>query len=119
MEFLRGKGLTKFYCHTCLVLIPKVDNLATFSDFRPISLSNFSSKIISKIISIRLNTLLYKLVSRNQSGFIKDRLISENVLLTKKIIHHIADNNKGGNVVIKLDMAKAYNRMSWNSSMVF
>lgn len=80
-EFFKGKGLTKFYSHTCLVLIPKVDNSVTFADFRPISLSNFTNKVISKVISLRVNTLLHKLVSLNQSGFVKDRLIYENVLL--------------------------------------
>nr|XP_016487427.1 PREDICTED: uncharacterized protein LOC107807533 [Nicotiana tabacum] len=113
-DLFRGKGLTKFYSHTCLVLIPKIDNHATFSDFRPINLSNFTNKIISKIISLRVNTLLHKIVSLNQSDFVKDRLISENVLLAQEIVHNIFHCNHGGNVFIKLDMAKAYDRMDWD-----
>lgn len=112
IEVFKGKGLTKFFSHTCLVLIPKIDSPPSFSDFRPISLSNFSNKIISKILSLRLNPLLHKLISPNQSDFVKDRLIYENMLLAQEIIHNISDKNKGGNVVIKLDMAKAYDRMS-------
>nr|XP_009770889.1 PREDICTED: uncharacterized protein LOC104221517 [Nicotiana sylvestris] len=34
-------------------------------------------------------------VSPNQSGFAKDRLISENVLLDQEIFHKISDKNKG------------------------
>ncbi|XP_075107186.1 uncharacterized protein LOC142180150 [Nicotiana tabacum] len=34
----RGSTLTKFYTHTCIVMIPKVDHPQSFSDLRPISL---------------------------------------------------------------------------------
>nr|XP_016504508.1 PREDICTED: uncharacterized protein LOC107822473 [Nicotiana tabacum] len=112
-EFFNEKELTKFYTHTCLALIPKVENHSTFSDLRPISLSNYTNKTISRIISRRLNPLLNKLVSRNQSDFISSRLITENVMLTQKIIHNISKMNTGKNIVLKLDMAKTYDRMSW------
>lgn len=49
----------------------------------------------------------------NQAGFIKGRSISENILLAQELINDIKKPNRGGNVVIKLDMAKAYNRVSW------
>lgn len=116
-EFFKGNQLTKFYNHTCLALIPKVENPYTFSDLKPISLSNYTNKIISKIISRRLNPLLNKLVSVNQSGFISGRLITENVMLVQKIIHNISKPNIGGNIVLKLDMVKTYDRMSWNFIM--
>ncbi|XP_059302211.1 uncharacterized protein LOC132054175 [Lycium ferocissimum] len=81
--FFNGKNLTKFYSHTCLVLIPKVESPSNFGDLRQISLSNFTAKIISKILSIRLNHLLDKIIFENQSGFVKGRLITENVLLAQ------------------------------------
>nr|XP_016460256.1 PREDICTED: uncharacterized protein LOC107783749 [Nicotiana tabacum] len=112
-SFFNGNKLTRFYSHTCLVLISKVDSPTTFADFRPISLSNFSAKIISKILARRLNPLLPKLISENQSGFVKGRLITDNVLLAQEIIHGISEPNTRGNMVIRLDMAKAYNRVSW------
>ncbi|XP_060190498.1 uncharacterized protein LOC132619683 [Lycium barbarum] len=55
-------------------LIPKVDSPANFSDLRPISINNFSSKIITKILSKRLNPLLPFIISENQSGFLKGNL---------------------------------------------
>ncbi|XP_019265754.1 PREDICTED: uncharacterized protein LOC109243299 [Nicotiana attenuata] len=112
-DFFKGAQLTKYFSHTCLVLIPNIDAPETFSNLRPISLSNVSSKIISKILSRRLNPLLPKLISNNQSGFVKDRLIMKNVLLAQEIIQGINNSNKGGNIVMKLDMEKAYDRMSW------
>lgn len=85
-SFFNSNKLTRFYSHTCLVLIPKVESPATFDDFKLISLSNFSAKIISKILARRLNPLLPKLISGNQSGFVKGRLITDNVLLAQEII---------------------------------
>ncbi|XP_070041197.1 uncharacterized protein [Nicotiana tomentosiformis] len=90
-----GMSLTKFYSHTCLVLIPKVDSQSNFSNLRSISLSNFFSKIISKILSIRLNPLLSKLIWGNQSGFIKERMITENVLLAHELDQGINHSNMG------------------------
>ncbi|XP_075089930.1 uncharacterized protein LOC142171470 [Nicotiana tabacum] len=75
-DFFNGKGMTKFYTHTCLIPIPKVDSPTSFSEFRPISLSNFTNKIISKILSRRLNPMLEKLISDNHGGFVKGGMIT-------------------------------------------
>nr|XP_016473883.1 PREDICTED: uncharacterized protein LOC107795721 [Nicotiana tabacum] len=82
--------VTKFYSHTCITLIPKVDSPSRFEELRPISLSNYTS------------------------GFISGRLITENVMLAQEIIHDISKPNRGGNIVMKLDMAKDYDRLSWS-----
>lgn len=83
------------------------------SKYKPISSSNFTSKIISKILCLRLTNLLTTVVSINQSGFVEIRSISENILLAQEIINHIKKPNMGNNVVINLYMTKAYDRVSW------
>ncbi|XP_049378041.1 uncharacterized protein LOC125842768 [Solanum stenotomum] len=95
--FFCGQMIPKYFSHSCIVLLPKVTNPNKLTEFRPISLSNFTSKIISKL-----------------SGFIKGRSISENIMLAQEIIHQIRKPNIGSNVIIKLDMAKAYDRVSWS-----
>lgn len=47
LEVMNGRELSKFITHTCLVLIPKVENPQSFSELRPISLSNVTQKIIT------------------------------------------------------------------------
>ncbi|XP_060190534.1 uncharacterized protein LOC132619737 [Lycium barbarum] len=89
------------------------DVVTTFSDMRPISLSNFANKIISRLIQERLVEGLTDIISLNQARFVKDRSIVENVFLTQEIISDIMLRTKNANVVIKLDMAKAYDRVSW------
>ncbi|XP_060216872.1 uncharacterized protein LOC132644300 [Lycium barbarum] len=76
-------------------------------------LRNFSNKIFSRLLHERLVDKLADVISLNQSGFVKDRSIVENVLLTQNIVDDIRLWTKDANVVMKLDMAKAYDRVSW------
>ena len=112
-SFYTGNIMPRYMSHACLVLLPKVEHPNRLKDYRPISLSNFINKIISKILSNRLSSVLPSMVSDNQSGFVKGRSISENIILAQEIIHGMKLPKEGSNVVIKLDMVKAYDRVSW------
>ena len=96
-----GNILPKYFSHACLVLLPKIDHPNKLSEFRPISLSNFSNKIIPKIFCFRLAGILPQFISENQSGFVKGRSISENIMLAQEITHRIKQPNECDNVVIK------------------
>ena len=112
-SFYTGNIMPRYMSHACLVLLPKVEHPNRLKYYRPISLSNFINKIISKILSNRLLSVLPSMVSHNQSGFVKGRSISENIILAQEIIHGMKLPKEGSNVVIKLDMVKAYDRVSW------
>lgn len=43
----------------------------------------------------------------------KRESITENILLAQEIIKDVNKRNKQHNLVVKLDMAKAYDRVSW------
>ena len=80
-SFFFGAGIPRAVKATAIVLIPKVNSPQDFSQFRPISLCNFFNKIISKILADQLATFLTALISSQQSGFVKGRVISDNYLL--------------------------------------
>nr|XP_027122211.1 uncharacterized protein LOC113739165 [Coffea arabica] len=63
-DFFQGGWLSKGITNTSIVLIPKVQGASSWQEFRPISLCNVSSKIVSKIVANRLNRLLPALISR-------------------------------------------------------
>ncbi|XP_019235849.1 PREDICTED: uncharacterized protein LOC109216174 [Nicotiana attenuata] len=93
-------------------------SMAELKEIVPICLSNFINKIISNVICSRLGPILPKIISANQSGFVKSRNIFENIMLAQEIVHGIKKPTVGSNVVIKLDMAKAYNRVSWSFTCI-
>ncbi|XP_059292066.1 uncharacterized protein LOC132045491 [Lycium ferocissimum] len=82
------------------------------ADMRPIRLSNFINKVISRVIHDKLEFILPSLISSNPSSFIKGRNIIENVLLTQELVADTRKRGKPGNVIIKLDITKAYDRVS-------
>ncbi|XP_059289632.1 uncharacterized protein LOC132043160 [Lycium ferocissimum] len=85
----------------------------SFTDLRPISLSTFANKIISKVLHERIVTILPSIISSTQTGFVKGRSIIENVLLAQELNRYINKRNKLHNVLINLDMAKECDKVSW------
>ncbi|XP_026419721.1 uncharacterized protein LOC113315677 [Papaver somniferum] len=57
----------------------------SLNQVRPIGLSNVSFKIITKIITSRLSTLLVKLISPQQAVYVKGRCIQEQILLASEL----------------------------------
>ena len=68
---------------TNIVLIPKKDNSETMRDIHPISLCNILYKIISKMLANRPKRLLPKCISQEQSAFVENRSILDNVVGTR------------------------------------
>lgn len=66
-------------------LIPKVAALASFGDYHPISLLNFSYKVISKILTSRLAAVLPDLISLHQVAFLKGRRIEDHITLAHEL----------------------------------
>ncbi|KAG6527823.1 hypothetical protein ZIOFF_009957 [Zingiber officinale] len=89
VEFFQGGSLPKGMAATTIVLIPKVDNA-------------------------QLRLMLDKIISPSQSGFVAGRLISDNILLAQELNHKLNYHIRGGNLILKLDMAKAYDRIQWS-----
>ncbi|XP_031127667.1 uncharacterized protein LOC116029767 [Ipomoea triloba] len=100
---------------TNMVLISKKKIPERVSDLRPIALCNVVYKVLAKVVANRLKTVLNGIVSSSQSAFVPGRLISDNIILAGEVGHYLRTKRYGnvGWAALKLDMAKAYDRMEW------
>jgi hypothetical protein len=90
-----------------LALVPKESNPSSFSFFHPILLCNSSYNILTKFISYHLKILLPKIISPKKGGFMRDRHITDNIVIVQEEIHS-SFSSKGKGMVIKLGMANAF-----------
>ncbi|KAF7812457.1 reverse transcriptase [Senna tora] len=111
----KGVGLEELNL-TNVVMIPKVDRPEVVGQFRPISLCNFSYKVISKVMTNKMKGLLSKFISGNQRAFVAGRLIQDNIIITHEVFHYLKNKRYGGkrDVAIKMDINKAYDRLEWD-----
>ena len=109
-----GKCLKKMN-FTHIILIPKNNDPQYITEFRPISLSNVVSRIISKVLANQIKSILPDVISNAQSAFIPNRLITDNTIVAFEMLHHVRSRRKGktGHMAVKLDISKAYDRMEW------
>jgi len=99
--------------YVMLTLIPKEENATEMKKFRPIALINCSFKIFCKALNNRLTRFIDRLISPNQTAFIKGRYIFESVVAAHEIIHEVARKKDSG-IILKLDYEKAYDRVNWH-----
>lgn len=98
-----------------MCLIPKIDSLVSPKDYKPISLSNVSYKIISKILVERLKPWLHKIIFENQSTFISGRMITYNIIIAHELLHSL-HTKKLVHIFVawKLDISKAFDKLEWS-----
>ena len=115
LDFLNLGIVPPNFNETHVVLIPKCKEPKEIIDFRPISLCNVVYKIDSKAIANRMKKILPSIISDTQSAFLHGRLITDNVLVAFETMRHISQKKTGkiGEMALKLDMSKAYDRVEW------
>lgn len=98
---------------TSLVLLPKRQGAETIQEFRPISCLNTHYKVITKLLTNRLKGLLPDLILPNQTAFVQNRLLLENVLLASEVVqgyHKFAEPK----ITLEVDIAKAFDSVRWD-----
>ena len=90
-----------------VALLPKKDGVTTINDYRPISLIHSIAKLISKVLSLRLASVIHTLISPAQSAFLRTKCIHDSFLYVQNCIKalHI---RKTPALLLKLDIAKAF-----------
>ncbi|KAM1040716.1 hypothetical protein TB2_029528 [Malus domestica] len=101
---------------THLVLIPKMPNPKSVSQFHLISLCNYSYMIFDMVLANRLKPLLPNLISPMHNAFVGGRQIQDNVGIAHELLHFLKLRKARTKfkLGIKLDMHKAYDRVEWD-----
>ena len=103
--------MSQFYNSYFVPKRPGADNI---QDFRPISCLNTLYKVISRILADRLKYTLPDLVLPNQTGFIKNRLLLENVLLASEVLNGYHKKNRSPRITLKIDISKVFDSVRWD-----
>ena len=96
-----------------ITLIEKLGkDLDFLSNWRPLSLLNSDCKVYAKILAQRLETVSQQLIHTDQSGFLKNRLIHENLLDLLAIIDYTEIKSIPG-LIVSFDFKKAFDTIDW------
>ena len=96
-----------------VTLLYKKGDASLLKNYRPISLSNYDYKILAFALSKRLQTVISKLISPDQTAYINARYIGNNSRFIQDIIDYTEDNNIPG-ALISLDFEKAFDSLQWD-----
>ena len=111
-SFREGQ-LTSTQREGIIISIPKGDRPRhLIKNWRPISLLNTVYKIGSSCIANRIKSVLPNLISDDQTGFMKNRFIGDNIRLIYDIIDYLNSKQRPG-MLICIDFEKAFDSLDW------
>lgn len=111
--FFEKVFLPKGVNSTILALIPKRTDATKMKDYMLISCCNVLYKVISKLIANKVKRILPQFISANQSAFVSERLLIENLLLATEIVKDYHKEYISSRCAIKIDISKAFDSVQW------
>jgi hypothetical protein len=94
-----------------ITLVPKVKNVETISDLRPISLLNMDYKLFAKILAARVQVVMASLIGWGQSACIPGVSYIENLIQLRNLMAASATSRRMKNAIMSIDLEKAFDRV--------
>ena len=110
-SLLVGK-LPPSHLESVITLLPKEGkDMCDIKNWRPITLANCDSKIITKALAIRISKVLETIIDKSQTAYVPGRSVMDNIRSNFLIKSHCR-NNKINALLISLDARKAFDSVS-------
>ena len=113
IESKKVKKLTTSQRQNIISLLEKNGKDKTYiKNWRPISLINFDTKLISKLYAERLKKVMPDLVHPNQVAYVKGRFIGEGTRVIEESMH-FTKKYKLNAYAVAIDFEKAFDSVDW------
>lgn len=100
-----------------ITLVPKKDvDRRRINNWRPITLRNADYKIYTKALALRIQRVIVRLVTKNQTGFLPGRFIGDSVRAAEDALEIIQEEHPGG-MLVALDFNRAFDSVRWSLIM--
>lgn len=113
IEYFRTGFMPRIINSTYVTLIPKIPNATSIKNYRPIACCSVIYKIISEVLTNRMQGVLDSIVSESQSAFIKGRVIFDNIILSHELVKSYGRKGVSPRCMLKIDLQKAYDSLEW------
>jgi hypothetical protein len=113
-DIFESESLSSSQRHGLITLACKDnDNAELLKNWRPISLLNVDYKIISKVLSIRLGSVLSNIIHLDQTCGVSGRSILDNCHLIRNVVDY-STQKRIYLALLTLDQSKAFDRVSFD-----
>ncbi|KAJ8051046.1 hypothetical protein HOLleu_04468 [Holothuria leucospilota] len=95
-----------------ITLLPKEGDLLDPANRRPISLLTVDYKILSKVLQLRISTVMNSVVNPYQTCSVPGRSIHNNLFVLRDVIDYVGVKGNAC-AIISLDQHKAFDKVNW------
>uniref|UniRef100_A0A803TCQ4 Reverse transcriptase domain-containing protein n=1 Tax=Anolis carolinensis TaxID=28377 RepID=A0A803TCQ4_ANOCA len=114
-DVMENKEVPDSWRYATVTVIPKEgQDPKNVKSYRPISLLNSDYKIFTNILAERMKIFLMEWIGEEQTGFLPQRQMRDNVREIINIIEHYECIKKEELALLTIDMEKAFDNLNWD-----